>query len=285
LEYVSEEQLKEEIIALQKSARYRELLSMDKNSPDFPVDEYNQYVEEKVDPNYSKQKFGEMVLLIVTNLAKKGNFSGYTWKDDFYSNALEKILSYVINNFDANKISKRSGKQVKAFAYVTQIASNAFKEIINERKEEIKLMEEYLVPLDEFYDQYKLQFHRHVYEEEQKDTHEIEIYMGFPTEGGLQVFVGREKDYILEGNYTENVYYVIQDNAYIFSSVYDILCKYKDKKVKIILKDYSISLEEYEKIKQLNMEYLDICSYSNKYKPNFPKKASKEKEDFFKDWE
>jgi len=85
--------------------------------------------------NVSKEKFGEMLLLIIKNMATMPSFSGYTenWKTDFYSNAVEKTLLYV-HNFDENLKSKRTGNKSKAFAYVTQICFNAFINVINIRK-------------------------------------------------------------------------------------------------------------------------------------------------------
>jgi len=85
----------------------------------------------------SKEKFGQMLLLIIKNLATMPSFSGYSdnWKTDFFSNAIEKTLLY-LDNFDERLLSKRTGDKSKAFAYVTQICFNAFVNIINIRKKE-----------------------------------------------------------------------------------------------------------------------------------------------------
>jgi len=89
----------------------------------------------------SKTRFGIILLLMIKNIATMPSYSGYTenWKTDFYSNAVEKVLLYV-HNFDENLLSKRSGKKSKAFAYVTQICTNAFLQILNERKDEINFL-------------------------------------------------------------------------------------------------------------------------------------------------
>lgn len=302
MEYVNEEQLKNEIILLQQSKRLAELTnlkSLAEQNPEekiiFPHDEYNNLISQGVQINYSKQKFGEMVLLIVTNLAKSGKFAGYTWKEDFYSNALEKILSYAVNNFDATLISKRSDKNVKAFAYLTQIANNAFIEIINKRKEEIKMMEQYIVPLSEFYELFKIQYTRHKFEDERKESHEVEVYLGdFDTQtSSINVYVGRDKDFSIDVNpldYSHSeIYTIIKENEkysiHKFTSIYDILLSLKDKRVKLINKNGIISVEEYEKIKDLNFQYLNITAYSNKYQPSFPKKEKKIRDNFFEGWE
>lgn len=85
----------------------------------------------------NKEIMGNMVLLITRNLAKKPCFSGYTlnWKDEFFSKAIEHCFKYNYN-FDENKISQRSGKKVKAFAYITQIIYTAFLDVISKRKKE-----------------------------------------------------------------------------------------------------------------------------------------------------
>jgi len=85
----------------------------------------------------SKEKFGQMLLLIIKNLATMPSFSGYSdnWKTDFFSNAIEKTLLY-LDNFDEELLSKRTGSKSNAFAYITQICFNAFVNIINIRKKE-----------------------------------------------------------------------------------------------------------------------------------------------------
>ena len=91
----------------------------------------------KLEETVSKEKFGQMLLLMIKNIATMPSFSGYSdnWKTDFYSNAIEKTLLY-LDNFDENLLSKRTGERSKAFAYVTQICFNAFVNIINIRKQE-----------------------------------------------------------------------------------------------------------------------------------------------------
>lgn len=97
---------------------------------------------------YSKERFGKMLMLIIKNLAVKPSFSGYTdnWKDEFFGNAIEKVLLYS-HNFDENLLSKRTGKKSKAFAYITQICFNAFIAVINDRKKDQKLLKD-MVPYE-----------------------------------------------------------------------------------------------------------------------------------------
>jgi len=83
----------------------------------------------------STERLGEVLMLLIKNLATKPSFIGYSdsWKEDFIGDAIEKTILY-INNFDENLVSKRTGKKSKAFAYVTQIAFNSFINVINIRK-------------------------------------------------------------------------------------------------------------------------------------------------------
>jgi hypothetical protein len=83
----------------------------------------------------SYERFGEIILLMVKNILKKPSFSGYTYRDDFYSDAVYKILKY-LHNFDHTMISERTGLAVNAFAYISQIIHNSILFIINSKKKE-----------------------------------------------------------------------------------------------------------------------------------------------------
>lgn len=83
----------------------------------------------------SYERFGEIILLMVKNILKKPNFSGYTYRDDFYSDAIYKILKY-LGNFDHTLISQATGQSVNSFAYISQIIHNSILFIINTKKKE-----------------------------------------------------------------------------------------------------------------------------------------------------
>lgn len=83
----------------------------------------------------SYERFGEIILLMIKNILKKPQFSGYTYRDDFYSDAVYKILKY-LHNFDHKMISDRTGAPVNAFAYISQIIHNSILAIINTKKKE-----------------------------------------------------------------------------------------------------------------------------------------------------
>jgi hypothetical protein len=85
----------------------------------------------------SYERFGEIILLMVKNILKKPQFSGYTYKDDFYSDAVYKILKY-LHNFNHKMISDRTGLSVNAFAYISQIIHNSILFIINSKKKDLE---------------------------------------------------------------------------------------------------------------------------------------------------
>jgi DNA-directed RNA polymerase specialized sigma subunit len=75
-------------------------------------------------PNY----IGESILKICNNLAKKPNFSGYTYKQDMISDGIMDCIS-AVDNFDPDRTNN-------PFAYFTQIAWNAFLRRIQKEKKQ-----------------------------------------------------------------------------------------------------------------------------------------------------
>jgi len=71
---------------------------------------------------------GESILLICSNLAKKPNFSGYTYKSDMISDAIMDCVA-AVDNFDPERTNN-------PFAYFTQIAWNAFIRRIQKEKKQ-----------------------------------------------------------------------------------------------------------------------------------------------------
>lgn len=92
----------------------------------------------------SYERFGEMVLLIIKNILKKPKFSGYTYRDEFYSDSTDKILRY-LKNFNHKMISKiKTGQQVNAFSYLSQYVHNSILFIINTKNTEKQEVEKYV---------------------------------------------------------------------------------------------------------------------------------------------
>lgn len=86
----------------------------------------------RIDKN-SYDEFVKCILIMIKNILTKPQFSGYSYKDDFYSDSTYKILKY-INNFDHTLISKITNQPVNAFSYVSQIIHNSIIFVINEHK-------------------------------------------------------------------------------------------------------------------------------------------------------
>lgn len=169
--------------------------------------------------NQTFEEFGEMITLVIKNMLKKPNFSGYTYRDEFYSDTCYKILKY-IKNFNHKMISKRSGQSVSAFAYVTQIVKNSLIFIIEQKKDETEKMKN-LVSLES---SEKVENVNASTYESQKETAELVV----------------------------NINEIPKD-------LVSIMIKYLDKTEESITfeynPDYKISLSEYEEIIKLRKNY------------------------------
>jgi len=82
---------------------------------------------EKPKPQVSNY-IGQSILLICNNLAKKPNFSGYTYKQDMISDGIIDCIA-AVDNFDPDRTNN-------PFAYFTQIAWNAFIRRIQKEKKQ-----------------------------------------------------------------------------------------------------------------------------------------------------
>lgn len=97
------------------------------------------------DPDY----FGEMILTLINNILKRPNFSGYSYKNEMKSLAIEHILKYTWR-FAPYKQSKISGQYVSAFTYISTICFNAFVATINSQNKEIKKSKEDFMETQKF---------------------------------------------------------------------------------------------------------------------------------------
>lgn len=88
-------------------------------------------------------RLSDIVSLMVDRILTKPQFSGYTYDDEFHSDAQFKVFKY-ITNFDHTKISKISGEYVNAFAYTTQIIHNSIIYVIStNKKHQERIKQEY----------------------------------------------------------------------------------------------------------------------------------------------
>lgn len=72
------------------------------------------------------EELGMMISRIAKRYAGKGNFSGYTWKEDMIGDAIYTCIKYM-HNFNPEKSNN-------PFAYFTQICHNAFINYIKRQK-------------------------------------------------------------------------------------------------------------------------------------------------------
>ena len=94
--------------------------------------QYKNAVEDAEKEGKEKPKvsdyIGQSILLICNNLAKKPNFSGYTYKQDMISDGIIDCIA-AVDNFNPDKTNN-------PFAYFTQIAWNAFLRRIQKEKKQ-----------------------------------------------------------------------------------------------------------------------------------------------------
>jgi len=94
--------------------------------------QYKNAVEDAEKEGKEKPKvsdyIGQSILLICNNLAKKPNFSGYTYKQDMISDGIMDCIA-AVDNFNPDKTNN-------PFAYFTQIAWNAFLRRIQKEKKQ-----------------------------------------------------------------------------------------------------------------------------------------------------
>lgn len=92
------------------------------------------------------EEVGQCFLMIATKLSNKGNFVGYTYKDEMVSDALENCIM-AVNSFNPEK-SKNP------FAYFTQIIWYAFLRRIEKEKKQTyvkyKSLEKLVLESDDF---------------------------------------------------------------------------------------------------------------------------------------
>ena len=161
------------------------------------------------------ERFGEMVLLIIKNILKKPKFSGYTYRDEFYSDSTDKIFRY-LKNFNHKLISKITGHEVNAFSYLSQYVHNSILFIINTKNTEKQEVEKYVNTYNE---NIRLLYNETTYIKEEE-----------PTIIELQ-------------NIKKSLYADILEET---DKLTDI------KKLKVIYpENYKISLEEYNKLTKL----------------------------------
>ncbi|QPX63001.1 putative sigma factor for late transcription [Campylobacter phage F336] len=288
MDYLKEEDLRDEIVKLQKVEKLKELLKIE-NKTDDDIQQIEKLREEGISEHYKKTKFGEMCLLLIKHILTMPKFSGYTYKDDFYSNATEKLMLYVIPNFDANKVSKISKEPVKAFAYCTQIIVNSILQVINERKAEQELLKNYYTDYTELELRLEQKEYTCCYKTDDENIeYDVEIYPIVVINDKLYIVEDINKKVETDLNLdTSKRYFIVNENIIQSNTLWDILKDIDNNKtVKMIYHhDYLLKTDEYNKITGKNFKTLDIMKFRNIYVPSFPKKEKKTVESELDIWE
>jgi DNA-directed RNA polymerase specialized sigma subunit len=113
---------------------------------------------------------GESILLICNNLAKKPNFSGYTYKQDMISDGIIDCIA-AADNFNPDKTNN-------PFAYFTQIAWNAFIRRIHKEKKQTYIKHknfENSVLLDDLWQHSSIQIKTNEYSDEMVRNYENKL--------------------------------------------------------------------------------------------------------------
>ena len=77
------------------------------------------------------EELGVIIIKIMKGLASKGNFYGYTWKDDMVAEGILTTVKY-LKNFDPEKSQN-------PFAYITKIGYMAFIAYIKKQKKHCEI--------------------------------------------------------------------------------------------------------------------------------------------------
>ena len=176
---------------------------------------------------------------MIKKILTKPQFSGYTYRDDFYSDAIHKILKY-LHNFDHTLISDISGTEVNAFAYISQIIHNSVLYIINTKNKE----------LNEIKKQTQAGFFNSALSSidmkylEQQKMNESKYVSGFEKVDDKREIILTLKD--------------IQK----YDSLYNYIIENELENVKIKYIDYRISMEEYNLLKPL-LKTIEIYKKEN----------------------
>jgi len=206
-----------------------------------------------------------MLLLLIKNIAKMPSFIKYTenWKTDFFSNAVEKTILYM-HNFDENILSKRTAKEPKAFAYITQICYNAFIEVINTRKTEEKFLDETIslenMNVDSIYDNKK--HNESSYKKPRRTYFLTKDQIG----GNLKNRIKEAISYIEEQNE------IINNNRYIEQEIDRLESCTPENEKNMYRKDYNNYIEELKEkmnTQELDEKYTEVVieKYENEILP------------------
>jgi len=85
-------------------------------------------IEKYNETGKQSEELGKMFLLLAKKYSEKGNFAGYTYKDDMICEAVLTCIRYM-HNFDPSK-----QEHPNPFAYFSRIVHNSFLNFISKQK-------------------------------------------------------------------------------------------------------------------------------------------------------
>jgi hypothetical protein len=141
--YVKESELRDEIDAskIKKEKALKELTEewdkkIDAVSTDVEKNalktEFETALERATTKTYCTPRLGEIVVLTVDRVATQTKFRHYTYLDDMKAEAIYQSIRG-ITKFDLDKTND-AGQKSSSFSYLTQIITNAFRQILKKEK-------------------------------------------------------------------------------------------------------------------------------------------------------
>ena len=95
-------------------------------------DEKKKALEDAETKTYCTNRLGEIVVLTVDRVATQTKFRHYTYLDDMKAEAIYQSIKG-ITKFDLSKTNE-TGQKSSSFSYLTQIITNAFRQILKKEK-------------------------------------------------------------------------------------------------------------------------------------------------------
>lgn len=100
---------------------------------------------------YCTRRLGEIVVLTVDRVATQTKFRHYTYLDDMKAEAIYQSIKG-ITKFDLTKTNE-AGQKSSSFSYLTQIITNAFRQILKKEKKNREIKDQAIeIALDEHSD-------------------------------------------------------------------------------------------------------------------------------------
>lgn len=141
--YVKESDLRDEILISKQQAdnvlkaikdKYNDLIASEKNKEKKKELEVllNDEIEKAMTKTYCTPRLGEIIVLTVERVATQSKFRQYTYLDDMKAEAIYQSIRGV-NKFDLTKVND-AGQKSSSFSYLTQIITNAFRQILKKEK-------------------------------------------------------------------------------------------------------------------------------------------------------